>query len=99
VLDDSSQLREIARGPKPSTRLNRNTSLSFRMDSLSVDNVHLLWGGRGRPSVQRRQKSGFSRTLLQRCSGLIDHTGIVIGMDRNRDRHAPESVIGFDRNR
>jgi len=52
------------------------------MDSLSVDNVHLLWGGRGRPSVQRRQKSGFSRTLLQRCSGLIDHTGIVIGMDR-----------------
>jgi hypothetical protein len=35
-------------------------------------------------SVQRRQKSGFSRTLLQRCSGLIDHTGIVIGFDRNR---------------
>jgi hypothetical protein len=44
------------------------------------------------------KKSGFSRPLLQRCSGLIDHIGIVIGMLRNRDRHAPESLIGMLRN-
>jgi hypothetical protein len=40
----------------------------------------------------------FSRSLHLR-SGLIDHAGTLIGFDRNADRHAPESVIGFDRNR
>jgi len=84
VLEETSQLREIARGPSPIAKLSLSTSLSFRMDSLSADNVHLLFGRRrGRPSVQRRQKSGFSSSLLQRCSALIDQTGTLIGLVRN----------------
>jgi len=45
------------------------------------------------------KESGFSRSLLQRCSALIDQTGTLIGLVRNGDRHAPESVIGLRRNR
>jgi len=69
-------------------KLSLNTSLSFRMDSLSADNVHLLFGRRrGRRSVQRRQKSGFSRspTCLRRELAELGTTGDkLLGNGRER---------------
>jgi hypothetical protein len=42
VLDEIRQLRSIALGPNFKARLSLRTSLNFRMDSLSADNVDLL---------------------------------------------------------
>jgi hypothetical protein len=85
VLDEIPHARAIARPDWPACSFSLMTSRSFRIGSLSAAIPPPLWRRQERRTTQRRQRS------------------VAIGRSRSpdgtfSDRHAPESVIGFDRN-
>jgi hypothetical protein len=86
VLGDSPQLRAIARPDWPAWSFSLMISRSFRIGSLSAAIPPPLWRRHERRTTQRRQRS--RATVFGRSPGYAFS-----------DRLAPESVIGFDRNR